>query len=759
MWYLSSFSVLVIIVLLADRLGLWLLSLTPKRLRPHARAAYAPAGGLAILVLIASLMGWAGPGFRTWLGFGLSLGICLLGLAGRPTPRPSARRIMLLLLFSLICSFPWLYTLARYDAFNPYNDAFIYLTQAQWSQNHSFREEAHPSGYYPALTQIKVAQANRWPMGASFLLAWVQASFGAQWSYLVFPAVICVPLVCCGLAVAGMIRFLTRGSWSLCLLGGAAVATGLNGVSFGSTHGFLPQTFALALAPASLGLIGLHLARPGGAAPGKWSSALPLAVLLAALALSYHAILPFAAGAVVLAYAVLLFRRHELRLQLSWLSKVGALTLVLLNFELVRLFHSLPTWAKVVVGTPVPWSPARFLAHAAGFASGAWDPPVTLLGITLLSYAFLLLMLAASIAGLLSLPKKMPLRALAPSVSFLLVAVAGFLYFRYVTPSPWQQGVGQSWSQFKLSNWASPFLVLLVAAGCVSFARFHRWSRRLVTALLGAWMGAGLCWNCALAGSRTAPIRQQTQSPSPFRYYQYVRDSLLQVRKDDGIYLAGFGGAHHKHRQMLVYFLMDYKLLSDWSDDGYLVGHLPVEQRVLPLSEALWVLRPVPAGGACEVECLPPNLQLSPAGTQVTLVGVAGGYAQESDRSGWWRWTADTLAFHYRVRGELPTWVRLRFTYLPAVKRRRVQITLEDTNPPLSIPIIMEPGWGTFVSQPIFLNQREFRVRFSCDQAPERISSQDPRLLAFLIKNLVIETIPPGQGGPRDRAGYPGKNE
>jgi hypothetical protein len=39
------------------------------------------------------------------------------------------------------------------------------------------------------------------------------------------------------------------------------------------------------------------------------------------------------------------------------------------------------------------------------------------------------------------------------------------------------------------------------------------------------------------------------------------------------------------------------------------------------------------------------------------------------------------------------------------------------------------------------LDAREFRIVFSSDDAAERISREDPRLLNFLVKNLSVDVV------------------
>jgi hypothetical protein len=195
---------------------------------------------------------------------------------------------------------------------------------------------------------------------------------------------------------------------------------------------------------------------------------------------------------------------------------------------------------------------------------------------------------------------------------------------------------------------------------------------------------------------------------------------------------------------MLAYFLYDYKLLSDWSDDNYISNQLPRNELVLPAGAARWILARTPESP--EGERRIGDLVLSGTKTEFYRGKVEGGYPEESDASGWWRWTANELAFHYGVSGLRPQRVRVKFTYLAADAPGHLRpLTMEFRSGASvqTLQVSKQSGWGQYVSDPIRIAEPEFVLRFSSTEPTERVSATDSRMVAFLIKNLTIEECEP----------------
>src|SRR5579864_7418893 len=142
-------------------------------------------------------------------------------------------------------------------------------------------------------------------MGASFFLAWVQALFHLDWSYYAYPAAVAVPLAAGSLAVGGTVKLITRRGNLVPILTAAATATTLNGFVFGSTFGFFPQTFGMALAVAAAALLAASMELAARETPNiepdrrpirQAIELIPVSLVVSASAYSYE-LIPFLAVA------------------------------------------------------------------------------------------------------------------------------------------------------------------------------------------------------------------------------------------------------------------------------------------------------------------------------------------------------------------------------------------------------------------------------------------------------------------------------
>ena len=70
----------------------------------------------------------------------------------------------------------------------------------------------------------------------------------------------------------------------------------------------------------------------------------------------------------------------------------------------------------------------------------------------------------------------------------------------------------------------------------------------------------------------------------PLREYLILREKILKnVNKDEIIYLS-FGAEKYKLRKMIAYILNDYKIISNYMDDGYITGNiLPKDRNISPV--------------------------------------------------------------------------------------------------------------------------------------------------------------------------------
>lgn len=610
----------------------------PWRLRPGARLFLAPLLGLALLVLLATLTGWvARGGYRWWFCLPLTVALILLGASRVRLPlwRTGLLTAARLTTFCAIASFPFLGQVWQYGAFNPFNDTFTYLVHAQWLQAHGFAEPALVSGSHPAWTQVASYQDTGLRMGASFLLGWLQAASGREWSWEVYPAVVSAGLVAGALTVGASVLAACPGQRRAAWLAALAAAVSLDGFAIGPVQfGFLPQTFGLAFGGGALALRGLEIASGGGSnraggdsttLTGRLRAGLPAALLLAASVFCYSEFAPFLALAWVGSYLLTppwVGSLSEFRARLTQFWPSATLALLLLNAELLRAWQALRWQAGVVVGTPVPWPAWKFLAHALGLHTAKtetadWWWQVQPRRVVLALPA------VAAFCGLLGGVRRAPARsaggatrrfrpaALVPAGLLCALCALAFLWFRYGAANPWPHGipgrpagVGQSWSQFKLSQWTSLAAIALALAGGVAAlsARGGTRGRALAVCVLAGWCAIGLGWNGQKMPRHTDPFRHSAGTArDPFRVYLALRNSLAAtVPPGDRIYLALRDREYEalKSCELLTYFLHDRPLAGDWpADPGLLAEFLPEAERHVAADHCAWVVRLLPAGG------------------------------------------------------------------------------------------------------------------------------------------------------------------
>ena len=603
----------------------------PWKLRAEGRLFLSPLLGLAVLLHVIIPFGWLGHGYRQPVCLLIVAVLVLVALWGQRDLTGLLKNILLIAGFSVVATAGLLYPVWWYGVLSLYNDAFTYLVHGQWLQTHGFAEQVIPSGSYPATSQVFIYQAIGARMGASFLFGFVQALVGAPWSYKVYPAMMAIPVVMCGLAVAGTAYSVAR-RLLLSLLCGAAVGLTLNGFAFGAANGFMPQTWGLAFLVGSLVLTGFLL-RTFSATTTKLRHWLPVALLLAASIHCYSEILPFLAATMGLSFLITaLFQRRHFGRQCWLAGGVGLICVLLVNLEWLRNIRAIRLSAAVVVGWPVDWPWWGFLWHALGLQTGTRHGEWCLLIWPWLTGIGCVVLLGIVVAGYWRLVGgRRGMWQLLPHLVFLALVVAVFVYFRWVAASPWPHGTGQSFSQFKLSNWVTPCLYCLLAAGLAALGRRSRTVVWSISAIVLGILVLGFIHNILLAEPRTAQLRCETGlAKDPLSAFFRIRQLAADIPTNVPIFLD----LGDKPRQMVIYALQDRALASNWSTDCYF-NSLPADQQDLSAQPCRWMISmdsPVPPAARRVGNIW---LKRCPS-TYFAIQAATGGSERESDSTGWW---------------------------------------------------------------------------------------------------------------------------
>ena len=303
---------------------------------------------------------------------------------------------------------------------------------------------------------------------------------------------------------------------------------------------------------------------------------------------------------------------------------------LLVNLEWIRAVRGILQNLTAVVGGPVAWTVPSFPAHALGLRASVWEGGRLDQRAALAREAdrrwrwrwqlWLAVMAASQNPARWRHWRRPPTLlarwrgpALVPALTWLGLSVLLFMYFRYVVPSPWHgrydldwpDGVGQSWSQYKLTTWGSFAAVGVVAAsitGVTMARRMWRGWRVGMAAVLALWCGTGLGWNRELIQRRGEWISQATGIRyDPLKACWAMRQEIAKLPPGDWIYLDWPpGGEMRKYRELMVYLLNDHPLASDWRDDGYLWPYVPPEDARRTPADCAWILkyRPPPKDGS-----------------------------------------------------------------------------------------------------------------------------------------------------------------
>ncbi len=618
-------AMLFIMVGVGVLVGALVIACLPARMLPGARIFLCVPLGWALLTLVATLPGWIGTGYIRCHCMEITVLLSAAGAwVGRDWLRRAGGDCARLGAFCCLASFPILGPLWHHGSFSLYNnDTFIYICQAQWLQHHAFIARPHIEGGYPAWSEVASFQISSLRMGASFLLGWTQAAFGLEWSLDLYPAMAALALICGALGIGATVLAACPGRWAEAWLAALAAAATVNGFAFGAATGFLPQTWGLAFASAAFGLRGLETStRAERAGCGPWRTGVPLGIAVAASMHCYWDLLPLEGPALALTYLYPWPGRDARAWREVWRwAGVPALAAVLLvNLEWIRAVRGILQNITAVVGGPVAWTVPSFPAHALGLRASVWEgggwinealTRVKLIGGTVVMLLWLGVMAASADPGRARHWRRPPARlarwhgpALIPALTWLGLSTLLFVYFRYHVPSPWHghffdsrwpDGVGQSWSQYKVTIWASLFVIGLVAALGTGAAMSTAWRGWRVAwlAVLALWCGMGLGWNRGLIQDRGSSLLFMTGLRSdPLEACRVMRQEIARLPPNDWVYLDWPSDqTSYRFRSLMVYFLCNRPVASDWHDDVIFSGYVPPEDARRTPADCAWILK------------------------------------------------------------------------------------------------------------------------------------------------------------------------
>lgn len=742
----------IVLVLIIVIVGHIFCRFFPDKFKKDAQLYLGPSIGLAFLVVVSSII-WRMfqlGNVNVVILFVLIILIFLFFL--RKEIKCLFENSRLIVLLGLICGASILVPLFIYGAFNPHNDTFTYLAHSSWLQQHAFNEILSVDNITPLTTQISLYQAQGLRMGGSFLLAFMQSLFHLRWSFDAYPAVIIVAVTVCCLAIGFPLSQIfpkVRRRHILLLI--TLPALSLGGLVFGANLGFLPQTLGLTLGIAFLVLMGfcfnLIITK------FTWRSFSGLAFLCALLfsgaVFVYSELVPFLILAIVISGLYFAIKYYIFKKLFIFSSLFLGFSIILLNFEIIRAVKALLTQSSAIVGTAVTWPLFGYIAHALGIHGGAWDgvqwSVVTInsffpVVFNILFVGFLLFLI---IYIFLLIKKSSSYDIILPIFVMVIVLTLFFIYFRYFVQSPFPIGKGQSWSQFKISDWVSPFLMLLFFVTLLSFKdRYNRVYKLFIPfVFVVAFLGTLI-----LSFERIQPlINNYERTNNLSKYYINFREQINNFCPPNIPVYLNLDGKNLKFRQMATLYLYDREVKSNWLGDDYIYNLLPSDKK------AQW-----PKIGDCVVELKQKadyldkekgvefgkfRVGLFKGSMNIGIGQILGAYGDETDGENYWNWVKNNVTYILRpyIQVSPLSNIRLYFEY-NTLGSRTLELSLIKNDKVLWSKLINSQGDAAMVfNEVINISPNDFtEINIKTDSIAEPISKNDSRLVSFIIRNLRV---------------------
>jgi len=575
MWFLGSFTATCIIAIISLLFGNALLTVLYRSHPPRT-----------LEIQICSLL--VGTGTFTLL-FGMA---SYLGFSGKFTgPTLLALALILTIYFSTKASFfrnkidfyyyalpglciisalIFLQTLLFFHAFDPYSDAFVYLSVSDYLQQFPFLQPANPNPYKPMLAAVLLHQVTHLRMGANFFLAFVQSIMPVTRSYEIYPAVIAWGLMLNISAIYLACR------WMICLprffaLGAAILATFLlSPLYFAANTGFLPMLYASAFLTYLLSISAYYLRKNSLYPKNFFALWIQIALGLSFVISIYSELFPVAFLILSGAFLLKLIRTKE---KLQWIMigvAIFLMTGLFANIEIYRMPLALMIQLKALVGWNIPYSIAQFWEAAIGIMPMQDLPDTPLYGIGTRTYTAIAITFGLIfLLGLSNFVRKRFLRDPIWVLSILLYTLM-FICFALFFKNPWlPEHLGQTWNMFKITNWAYPVVLIGIVLGIYTLPK----RKYILTILVIIGSILSLKAHYMAAEAATVGIRSSTYSDYPFEAYTQLAEMIKNSQKTSLAELQPNSnspelGRYTRNRQLLAYFLYPYPVASDWRTDG-----------------------------------------------------------------------------------------------------------------------------------------------------------------------------------------------
>lgn len=738
---MSSFVYLVVSWILCFAIGFGTaLVLLPSNW-PRERILLAPVLGAGVLVWLSGFLSYCGLSMRTAAPI-----ICICGIATSAAGVWIAHRRHEFVFKSsgtaayahvlgLIGGSSALASIFLYHAWNPYTDAFTYISIADFLQNHSFLSPAIPGATHPVLTQVFIYQQGGYRMGSNFLLSFFAALFHADYSFDVYMPVLSLGL---WLAVPGFWVFCRRALFMPALA--TVFATMIFALHTGipitnAEWGFMPEAWGFVF---MLPFLALYMRAGNGC--DRIRRIIATGVFGGLLLLTYTEIVPFILLFVALYSTHRIWhreiRRRAKKLQLTTLIPFSTLAYVAGPILVAMAIAPLATWhfipviirqSHAVVGGDIHLSALDYIGMLSGFRSLA---ETDILSPGILGTIWRLAALTATTIVLVTAirgPRRVRLQIGSLAIPFILA----LLWFGLYATNPWEQGkVGQPWDIYKLITYSFFLFVALWGCGLAVLWKGYGFNRLLALAQVLAFLAFFPVATVRTArvqanqmevftGTRVNPIVQYKRIPSMLRSIPQDLPVNLLIPSEEG-----------KHQQLVAYF-MHRPVIADWSEDGYVWPHMDHSKPFQVQSEYPTLYYDTSEGPGTVA-----HLKLIPsAGIGVMVAFGPGWWSAEQDGKNRWRWLQQRGEIDLTVIGK-GGWLTLTGELAVANKQRTITISVND-QPEITSTYTLPPRWfEPFTWTRVYLSGGRHQVFISADGPPGGFL-HDPREIRIGVRNLI----------------------
>lgn len=652
------------------------------------------------------------------------------------------------LIFLIFCTIPVTGTIIMYGGFNPFTDAFTYLMHGQYLQENSFNTQVDGSGFYPALSQIKLYQHAAHRMGGSLFLGFAQFIMNEKWAYYVYVPVVGVVFASGLLTLVTLFKkYFQETSLLLIFIACLALPFSQNGFVFGAQYGFLPQTFGLSFILGTMVLSVLIIDHFNEIQ--KFNSNLIKliffnSVFFSAFLYCYNDMAPFIIAIFGLSFLIFISLDFKNLKNYIYIILTFFLFIILLvNFEFARIVSNFLRTVlsagkgNVGFGWPVLWEPIQFYANTFGLKS-PFANDIFKIEKFFSKYFFILFLVSILVII------KIYFNDLKKYKNFFIVFICSnliffilFLKFRYFTLPYGFSGnlVGTTFLQYKLAGWMSVFNLPIISfifllmikklkGNLIKYLKFSSIFIILMGVYIQGFFSAKYFTKHFLDSTRT--------SFHPFKKILQLRKDVKSTDTNKKFYL-NFSHHDHKLRQMIMYVLYDEMLMGNYKNDGYISGHIKKAMKNLNVEDADYVIgyNSKDNNKLFEIVKLPGNF--------IQFVEGQSEYQEEKSNDDSWYWVNKKLELKYKVFNLNENNFFINFDYMNR-SNDKIFLKIYEKKKLLN-ELIIEPSINKFNNIKIQMSpnkQKDITVVLTNNGNGTALSQFDKRKATMMIKNFRI---------------------